>query len=483
MSEYLFKGKLDNAVHDISIEHIKELQLRNELEKDEGQRITKSSYRGENFYDGKNDMVNFFREIGERDPLTAGRLVQYPHGVVIEQSQRRNYYRGENKEHESSFPSLLRTLNNSSNLYNTREKRELYRLVADMRIAEFTFLLNEFKHVREWVVGDVLYESLAQHYGLETDWLDITSDFNAALFFATCTYEKGKWRPLTKEDTEKDEKSRYGVIFHLPSSQNVANWISQINKFAGTNIKSVENETVGNVPHIKFYDSYDNLVYPIGFQPFMRCSMQNGYGIYMRKSYPLQKDILFQKLRFRHNEELSKRVFEDMRGGEMVYPHEGLNKADFIIDKIRSETSFSEAALDFAVKRSHYYSIDDKEKCIRDLKEFKVRVGNDYKYINILPKSQWRLSSGRKRDIEYIYRDFSIEKDYRINVRVREALAEGGGAAGARMLEPWMLLEHHDSPGAVDFEAREMVGCANLWVMSYTASLHMLMHGKAPDYL
>lgn len=57
----------------------------------------------------------------------------------------------------------------------------------------------------------------------------------------------------------------------------------------------------------------------------MRCHMQNGYGIYMRMPMPLQQDIQFEKLRFRHHEELSQRVYEMMEGGERIYPHEVLN--------------------------------------------------------------------------------------------------------------------------------------------------------------
>lgn len=54
-------------------------------------------------------------------------------------------------------------------------------MLADMRIAKFKFFLQCFQHVREWKNSDVLYDAIAQHYGLETSWLDITNDFNVAL--------------------------------------------------------------------------------------------------------------------------------------------------------------------------------------------------------------------------------------------------------------------------------------------------------------
>ncbi len=97
----------------------------------------------------------------------------YPHGVVVEQAQRGNYYRGENQIYPESLPTLQRSLKRFSDI----KEKELYRLVADMRIAEFKFFLEKFQHVREWKISDVLYDTIAQHYGLETSWLDITSDF------------------------------------------------------------------------------------------------------------------------------------------------------------------------------------------------------------------------------------------------------------------------------------------------------------------
>lgn len=55
----------------------------------------------------------------------------------------------------------------------------------------------------------------------------------------------------------------------------------------------------------------------------------------------MQNDLGFEKLRFRHDENLSKWVFDMMKGGESIYPHEGLKDAGFIINDIAKTTSFS----------------------------------------------------------------------------------------------------------------------------------------------
>ena len=136
--DYIIQNRqFANAFHEISGDQLKLLFEDNIREEKESQRITNSSYEGENYYtEGGDFSEEFEREILLRDSKTAGMRIYYPHGVVIQQAARRNYYRGENQIFKESIPSLLRTLRR----YSTRKEKELYRFVADMRIAEFRFL-------------------------------------------------------------------------------------------------------------------------------------------------------------------------------------------------------------------------------------------------------------------------------------------------------------------------------------------------------
>ena len=323
---------------------------------------------------------------------------------------------------------------------------------------------------------------LAQHYGLETGWLDITSNFNVALFFATCTYDNGKWRPLTKSDTEKDEQTKYGMLFHMPSNRMPMRWSMNLEKFSNCGDAIGENEKGETryelLTHPKYYENHNNLMYPIGFQPFMRCSMQDGYGIYMRKAQPLQEDIGFQKLRFRHSEELSRRVFERMDGGKAIYPHEGLVQTQFIIDEIKKSTVFSKVAFYYALKKSQYYRIVDEERCLQDLSSFKVKVDVNDKTIEIIDKSPWKISSGRRKKIDALYQNFSAESFYGIRILERQTIPGGAG-----MFEPWMQLEYEYSPGAADYESRAMIGCTNLWTRDYMNLLASIKYAKLPDFM
>lgn len=457
-------------IHDITIDQIKALYYKNKREEAEGIRMTESSYDGENFYsdNSKNLRYEMEREYLERDSLTAGFKIEYPHGVVIEQSLRKYYYRGENQSYLESIPSLNRVLKT----YKTEKDKELYRMVADMRISEFSSLLQKFRHVNEWNYCDILYETIAQHYGLQTSWLDITSDFNTALFFATCSFDGvcKQWKPLTKKQTEIDEEHQHGMLFRIPSYEVNRRWCANQEKFYTTS--AIENREDERAESLKA-GLPDNLIYPIGFQPFMRCHMQNGYAIYMRDDQPLQKDRGFEKLRFRHNEDLSKWIYDKMEGGELIYPHEGLKEAAYIIESIAHETRFSEEAFLYALKRNHLYSVADAEQCKEDLHNFVV----EGKRIEISDKHPWKLSAGRRKIIDSLYNDFSLESYYGIKILWRD-----NPNRGYRIFEPWMLKEKENEPGTVDFVPREVSEYTGILARNRMRIFHAIGFGSMPDF-
>ncbi|MCF8009859.1 MAG: FRG domain-containing protein [Clostridiales bacterium] len=405
MSEYLstkYKNeKLDNTVIDITHQDIYDLYNMNIKDKKECDEVTQSSYRNENYYDQYGDdnwRHAFYKEVLYRDPKTAGFVMQYPHGRIITQAERNHYYRGENKIYFSSVPSLTRKLKH----FKSTEDREIYRIIADMRIGEFGLFLYSFNYVQNWEkkYGTVLFDALAQHYGLETNWLDITNDFNVALFFATCFFDHSekRWKPLTKNETEDDENTKYGMIFHCPQWQvSMRNTTSTLTN-PGKNVERI----------------LENNVLPIGFQPFMRCHMQYGYGIKMDEEYPLQQDIYFEKLRFRHDEKLSKHVYEMMDQGRLIYPHEGLSSFEDIINQIRAATVFSEEAFNYAFENNNYF--EDPEHCRRLIQGTNIigkpiYIGKDLHPI--------KISRQRRRKLDREHAEFSIEEAYGIKLSTR----------------------------------------------------------------
>lgn len=473
---YLTKGQLKNETIDIGEDELHAFHRAGVKEKKENQKVTLSTYLGDSYFDQGGDFhYNLMREYGYRDRKTSGVRMQYPHGIVIRQAMFRDYFRGENQIHGNSVPTLLRSLallqdkdkNSGRSENEIAERQELYRLVADMRIGEFRKLMDKFQHVREWTVSDVLYEALAQHYGLETCWQDVTTDFDVALFFATCTWdkEKGWWRPLTDAEIRKSEKTQYGMIIHMPSWYMEQRWGFSIDKFGSLD---------KGLP--------ENLIYPIGFQPFMRCSMQNGYGIYMRKPKPLEEDIGFEKLRFRQSAELSQKVFDMMDGGRKIYPHEGLNRVGFLIDQIQGLTDFSEEAFQYALARNHRWRVDDESECREKLTAFEV----DGHPITIRPKEKnsfWHLSGARRKRIDAIYDGFDAEQYYGIRAISRPVMAEGGGPAGAPMYEPYMLTDDVNERGIRDFKPRPMEsGVMNMWTYTMLHMMRTMVTASAKDF-
>lgn len=464
MSDYLFPDRENkekaNQVREITKEQITYLLRDNKREKREGEKMTTSSYLGENYVDDKRyGTYGLYKDYIERDNRTAGLQIYYPHGIVIQQPKRRNYYRGENAIYLSSVPSLVRRLRQ----YQTREEQELYRLVADMRIYEFKCLLDRFEQTNYWkkTYGDVLYDVLAQHYGLETCWLDVTSDFEVALFFANCYYKDGEWHPLTNQQTEIDTNDgidhRYGMIFHMPSYVESSRMTNEIRYQYST----ITNKIIGKTKsgeckykireHPEYHGQPGNIILPVGFQPFERCAAQNAYAIYMRNERPLQEDIGFEKLKFRHNEELANWIYDKMDGGKKIYPYEGLSECGFIIDQISRLTDFSEEALEYAVYRSHYFKYKNIGGVRNRLGSFTV----DGKTIKIINRHPWKLSAGRRKKIDYNYKDFCLENWYSGVHKITRKTFPGPNP----VFEPWMLMTDEDEPGVEDFKLRDKINC------------------------
>lgn len=149
-----------------------------------------------------------------------GLQLSFPNvGTAMTQQKGKYYYRGENAYYGSSKPGFFR-----------QRKSETFpgaAMLADYLILnEACFFLEQFDAVKHWGPSAPNYLALAQHYGIKTPMMDLTSNFKTALFFACCKYQNGKWQPLTKEDFERKEArsnvpingdSRYGIIYRSPA--------------------------------------------------------------------------------------------------------------------------------------------------------------------------------------------------------------------------------------------------------------------------
>lgn len=293
-----------------------------------------------------------------------------------------------------SLPTMYRTMSS----IKSDEERNRYEICCHLRIAAFAELLCEFDSMKEWLNVydlDLMAEPLAQHYGLDTPMLDMTDDFDTALFFATCCYDATgrQWRPLSESDFSRDTQSEFGVIFHIPrwNAENISTFACNRNDVNG--------------PSASF--TLDH----IGFQLFQRCHMQHGYGVHLDHRVPLQTNRHFEKLRFKQSVELSREVFELMDGGKKVFPDEGLLALSDIIDSIKNAWTFSsdefELGYRFAGGDDRWNSKDDALNLLQGgcCLGHQIVISGD--------KRCYKLSRQRRRAIDRAYTGFDIKKAMR----------------------------------------------------------------------
>lgn len=363
---------------DITVSEIKELIELNDKDREFAQQLMDAHGRDSyNPYPYGFNHLDFYRETFS-DMYKDGFVMDYPHGTVIRQAQRKYYYRGENEQ----FPSSQATLSRHLNGIEDREERLFEEFVASLRYFEFTRIINSFEHINRFVDRGItiLYENIAQHYGIRTRWLDITNDFDIALFFACCKYVGNKWMPLTDIDINRKEESRYGIIFLKPTD------------------------------HFSNFLPSESILYevlPVGYQPFMRCSMQTAYSIFMTDDKDLQKSD-FEILRFKQSEELSNFIFTRMDKGLKVYPHEGLTLILEQVDLINKSKEFSTEVFEIATGTFHEYS---SKKWSQKLEDHSYRIGS----------TPITLTDDDIRKVNVDYKDFTIEDFYKIDLNTRYA--------------------------------------------------------------
>lgn len=274
--------------------------------------------------------------------------------LCLEFGYSRYFFRGENAYYGSSKAGLFRRdgIENIDLIISIIKMLELYNLYNMLNVNQYGI--------------DIYGSAFAQHYSLPTHCLDFTTDLKVALFFACCKYDhkQKKYFPLTKEDfrykdsrkhiAEKGGDSRFAIIFRVPSD-----FIRMSNSIPD-----------GPYKHI----------HSIGYQPFLRSEMQKGYIVETSKDYNLYKDWSFEKFKFRLNEEICNWIYNEMNGGDKLFPEEVFTEIDDIIEDINRLEVYSESSLIYIISKYNNIlnniSIDELKKqllakghvCVQDKK-------------------------------------------------------------------------------------------------------------------
>lgn len=234
------------------------------------------------------------------------------------------FMRGQNNYYPQCNPILYRKQLSSDEV-----------LIKRIQTAEFFCLLTTHPVFKELQQNyEVEYLAIAQHYGFDTEYLDITNNKWVAAFFASCKYDQ--------------ETSTY-----TPIDETYGN---------GIGVLYVSNE---NIP-MPFFDK----MHVVGFQFFQRPTKQYSMVYHMDSNENFDQNPNFKRIVFRHDAVASKQVYDVSYRQQRFFPNDILAQKANIIRN--SHYEFSKFA--FKVCREFGWTILSDE-------EIKDRLNmHGYKY-------------------------------------------------------------------------------------------------------
>ncbi len=200
--------------------------------------------------------------------------------------KRKYLFRGESEFHSPCKPNLFRNPRKNYFLDDFIQSHEMYRLILSHPLVQLLDL-GVILDGRLCRFEMNLY-GLTQHYYNKTSMLDLTSDINVAMFFATQKYD-----PVT--DTYSpiiDEGHEPGVLYYYD--------IDILNDFKGP--QGVERLST------------------IGLQVFPRSGQQKGFLYNLEKGEDFNNVVRLKAFRFKHVANIATEINQKHMGGEQLFP-------------------------------------------------------------------------------------------------------------------------------------------------------------------
>lgn len=217
------------------------------------------------------------------DDLEGLHAVMYEDGRVRLSSGIEFYFylfRGQPEEHAPCLPTLSRLRYIEERLLALCRNTAFEDAISDhplVLLSEQIRFMNSPLHIDK--------QGLAQHYGLATDILDLTNNFDVASFFATCRWDDTSrcYRPVLFANEP-------GIIYRLTPAI-----------YECSNINSAKLET-------------------IGWQPLKRPEQQRACGLRMKPGLDFCSLPSVQMIKFRHCSEVSNRIWQAFDEGRSLFP-------------------------------------------------------------------------------------------------------------------------------------------------------------------
>jgi len=184
-------------------------------------------------------------------------------GKIVPIDLGRFLYRGQTEVHKPCIPNIYRQHTNED------KKIHLDEFISLLKLSEFRLLCLTHPGVKRCVEFglDIEFIGLAQHYGLDTRYIDLTQNIDIACFFATCKNDNGNYFPFSGEGQ--------GVVYRISHSH----------------------------PDILPYTVL------IGKQPFRRPEVQKAWAIEMHYLEDLEKFNGIEIFIFNHSPEASQAIY------------------------------------------------------------------------------------------------------------------------------------------------------------------------------
>lgn len=247
-------------------------------------------------------------------------------------------YRGQNKYYDSCTPGLFRDENQDYFLEEMLLYQEHMLMVKThplVRLLDQGVELNNHRFVFE-----MNYGGLNQHYYNKTKFLDLTSDLEAAKFFAVTIYKNGIYSPYNEEGI--------GVLYYYDLQMPGA-----------------------------FQDHKGYSLSTIGKQVFMRSGAQHGFLLSMEKGLNFNNLPEVHKVFFRHDPQISKAIFDLNKCGDKFFPVDSLEMAwKRKMDEMKDQKKISLDAVQYNVSLNDGETIESIE---RKLKSYDILVDRSYK--------------------------------------------------------------------------------------------------------
>lgn len=237
----------------------------------------------------------------------------------------RYLFRGENESHCPCVPSLYRVPPNADmaffkNLFIKLLQRAMF---MDL-LLENACKIDLYQEILQklHLPVNLQLDAIAQHYGYPTDILDLSSNLEVALFFATSFYKDGKYYPA---------RSAGDAYIY------VVDYAPMLIKLG-----------IADAYDIKEFQHPPGV---IGLQPLLRPASQRGFGVRLAKDDDFNSLKHVKRFHIKYSKDEAQAIFNKFHGGHDLFDHDHLiEDAIKVIYKAKyfTQSQFEQAVYEIA---------------------------------------------------------------------------------------------------------------------------------------